>query len=136
MVKFENKFKEGDIICSNRFRFTTCMIVTGDSYQSIGGEFAYRCMDLILPEQYWSAVECDSMWNEYYDWRLANDEDIIRYLSRYVDINIGKLSSEKEVNITEYGIELTNGLQDSLILNDKECMKLFNILKKRIKEHG
>jgi hypothetical protein len=88
-MKFEDKFKPGDIICSDRFHNGLCMIVDTLTQNNMWKDepvFRYSCQDLVKEGQRWSAYEFDSMFDKPYDWRIATDDDIAKYLSRFIDI--------------------------------------------------
>lgn len=50
-MKFQDKFKPGDIICSDHFHNGLCMVVEYGRNSSIRGEFNYRCDDLVREKQ-------------------------------------------------------------------------------------
>ena len=55
-MKFQDKFKPGDIICSDRFHNGLCMVVESSGI-SLKGEFRYSCEDLVRENKGWLAYE-------------------------------------------------------------------------------
>ena len=108
-MKFQDKFKPGDIICSNRFHNGLCMVVEKVSQSKMWKDepdFRYSCQDLVRDGQGWSAYEFDTMFGKPYDWRIATDDDIAKYLSRFVDIPLGKVGQFYLAKLTDDGIVL------------------------------
>lgn len=106
-MKFKDKFKPGDIICSDRFHNGLCMVVVNGEISSIKNEFRYRCIDLVKEDQLWGAYESDNyMFNFPYDWRIATDDDIVKYLTRFVTVNLGKIGEHIVAEYRDDGIML------------------------------
>lgn len=114
-MKFEDKFKPDDIICSDYFHSGLCMVVTNLEISAITKDFRYRCVDLVKEDQLWGAREFDSMFNKPYDWRIATDDDIANYLSRFVDIPLGKVGLFYLAKLTDDGIIL-----EDLMFTDRD----------------
>ena len=76
-------FKPGDIICSDRFYNGKCVIVEDFKHYTT----AYKCEDLFIEAQWWYAYKRDNMRGAEYDWRIATDDDVVKYLSRFVKTN-------------------------------------------------
>jgi hypothetical protein len=107
-MKFKNKFKAGDIICSDRFHNGLCMVVEKYNACDIMGD-SFTCQDLVTDHQKWRAYENDNyMFNFSYNWRIATDDDITKYLSRFLDIPLGKVGQFYLAKLTDEGIMLTD----------------------------
>jgi len=130
-MNFKDKFKPGDIICSDRFHNGLCMVV---SYNSFNGEFRYSCDDLVKEGQRWAAYEFDTMFNRPYDWRIATDDDIVKYLSRFVDIPLGKVGQFYFAKLTDDGIMLEDGMftDKDVYLGVEELVDLKRIIQERL----
>jgi hypothetical protein len=136
-MEFKDKFKPGDIICSDRFHYGMCMIVEEGNY---GIEqldrFGYRCLDLIKEDQRWRAYEnCSYHSRRSNEWRIATDDDIVKYLARFVEIKAGKVGIY-EVLLDDEDIILrdtvaTEGYGD-VYLNAKELIQLKQIIEERV----
>lgn len=108
-MKFKDKFKPDDVICSDRFHNGLCMVVKKISQSKLWRDepdFRYSCQDLVRDGQGWLAYERDSIWYKPYDWRIATDDDIAKYLSRFVDIPLGKVGQFYLAKLTDDGIVL------------------------------
>ena len=116
-MKFEDKFKPGDIICSNRFRYGICMIVKKLELSINLDKYVYRCEDLIVEDQWWGAYERDSMWGVEYEWRIATDDDIVNYLSRFVKHRY-KLGVTTDITISDDGMSIGEIHLDAKQLTD------------------
>jgi len=102
---FKDKFKPGDIICSDRFHNGLCMVV--EKYnQKDTSEESFTCQDLVKDHQKWGAYEFGTMFKRPNDWRIATDDDIAKYLSRFVDIPLGKVGMFYLASLTDEGIIL------------------------------
>ena len=106
-MEFKNKFKRGDIICSDTFINGKCLIVKHFENAHSFSNW-YSCDDLILPNQTWSAHEYQTSTMKPYDFRLATDEDICRYIDKFITIEIGKLSSGHKIFYTHDGLKIEN----------------------------
>jgi hypothetical protein len=133
-MKFKNKFKAGDIICSDRFHNGLCMIVIKLETSTITEEFRYRCIDLVKEEQLWGAKEFDSMFDKPYDWRIATDDDIAKYLSRFLDIPLGLVGDWYLAKLTDDGIMLEDRMftNKDIYFDAKELADLKRILDERL----
>lgn len=125
-MKFQDKFKPGDIICSDRFYNGLCMVVEsgGTTFEEY---FRYRCNDLVRDNQNWLAYE-------FYtnnDWRIATDDDIANYLSRFLDIPLGKIGAY-EVSLTDDGIRLNDGSDYDIYFNAEELVQLRKLINERV----
>jgi hypothetical protein len=113
-MNFKDKFKLGDIICSDHFHNGLCMVV-----ESIGSpyefEFRYRCHDLVKEDQWWLAYENRPHLAKPNNWRIATDDDIAKYLSRFVDIPLGKVGEFYIAKLTDDGIML-----EDLLVTDRD----------------
>lgn len=111
-MKFEERFKPGDIICADNFHNGKCMIVAELKQsihsnifdRSIGVEYKYTCDDLVIDNQRWSAYEHGGSFGSEYNWRIATDDDIVKYLSRFVRIPLGKIGEYYTAYLNDDGI--------------------------------
>jgi hypothetical protein len=137
-MKFEDKFKPGDIICSDRFHNGLCMIVEEGSLSRMWRdepEFRYKCVDLIKENQGWCAYEFDSyLFNKPYDWRIATDDDVVKYLARYVRVNLGKVGEHFVAEYREDGIMLEDTMftDKYIYLEIDELADLKRIIEERV----
>jgi len=129
-MKFQDKFKPGDIICSDRFHNGLCMIVEsgGTTFEEY---FRYRCNDLVRDNQNWLAYEFCQYKHTNNDWRIATDDDIANYLSRFLHIPLGKVGAY-EVRLTDDGIILDDGVDHSILLDTEELVQLGRIINERV----
>ena len=129
-MKFQDKFKPGDIICSDRFYNGLCMVVesSGSPYEF---ELRYRCQDLVKEDQWWFAYENRPYIARPYNWRIATDNDIADYLSRFVEIDLGKVGFF-EVRLTNNGIMLDGGTDYTISLEAEELVQLRKIINERV----
>jgi hypothetical protein len=98
-----------------------------------GNEFRYKCVDLVKEDQGWLAYENDNfMFTRSYNWRIATDDDIAKYLSRFVDIPLGKVGEYYLAKLTDDGIILTNEFVDSIHLDANELADLKRIIDERV----
>ncbi len=129
-MKFQDKFKPGDIICSDRFHNGLCMVV-----ESIGSpyefEFRYRCQDLVKEDQWWLAYEFCNYTPKPNNWRIATDDDIANYLARFVHIPLGKIGVY-EVSLTDGGIRLDDGREHAIYFEAEELVQLGKIINERV----
>lgn len=98
-------------------------------------EFRYKCVDLIKENQGWCAYEFDSyLFNKPYDWRIATDDDIVKYLARYLHISIGKIGTHFDVEYSDDGIILQHTLLDDerVYLEPQELLDLKRIIDERV----
>jgi hypothetical protein len=127
-MSFKDKFKIGDIICSDNFRAGLCMVV--EKYH-IDSRFVekYTCQDLIRDGQKWAALEIDSIFKHPYNWRIATDDDIAKYLSRY--LNISHKVGEYDIKVLDncFAIE---GFSSTLFIEADELIELKHIIEKRV----
>ena len=129
-MKFQDKFKPGDIICSDRFRNGLCMVVESSGI-SLGGEFRYRCNDLVRDSQNWLAYENEMYLTRPYNWRIATDDDIANYLSRFLHIPLGKVGAY-DVELTDNGIRLDDGSEYGIYFTAEELVLLGKIINERV----
>ena len=129
-MKFQDKFKPGDIICSDRFHNGLCMVVESTGI-SLVGEFRYRCNDLVRDSQNWLAYENEMYLTMSYNWRIATDDDIANYLSRFLHIPLGKVGAY-EVSLTDKGICFDNGFDFNIYFEAEELIQLGKIINKRV----
>lgn len=129
-MKFQDKFKPGDIICSDRFHNGLCMVVESNGI-SIGNEFRYRCNDLIEDGQSWLAYENETYLTRPYNWRIATDDDIVNYLSRFVHIQVPKIGNWN-VELMDDGIMLDDGGDYNILLDVEELAQLGKIINERV----
>ena len=148
-MKFQDKFKHGDIICSDRFHNGLCMIVESGKCGFTRNEFRYSCQDLVQENQKWSAYEdkfkpgdiiCSDRFhngfdsytfNLSYDWRIATDNDIANYLSRFLHIPLGKIGTY-DVELTDDGIRLDDGSDYGVYFTAEELVQLGRIINERV----
>jgi len=97
---------------------------------SIGGEFRYSCNDLVRDGQNWLAYENEMYLTKPYNWRIATDDDIAKYLSRFLHIPLGKVGAY-EVSLTDHGIRLNDDSDYSIFLDAEELAQLGKIINER-----
>ena len=133
-MNFKDKFKPGDIICSDRFHNGLCMVVDYGNDNSWNGDFRYSCDDLVREGQRWSAYEFDTMFNKPYKWRIATDNDIAKYLSRFINIPLGKVGENYIAKLTDTGIVLedTMFIDGNIHLEADELADLKRIIDERL----
>ena len=130
-MKFQDKFKPGDIICSDRFHNGLCMVVESGG-TSLNYEFRYSCKDLVRENQGWLAYEFESFFSSNpYNWRIATDDDIANYLSRFLHIPLGKVGAY-EVSLTDDGIKLDDGRDYDIYFEAEELVQLNKIINERV----
>ena len=129
-MKFQDKFKPGDIICSDRFHNGLCMVVESGGI-SLGGEFRYRCNDLVRDAQNWLAYENEMYLTKPYNWRIATDDDIANYLSRFLHIPLGNVGFYN-IELTDSGITIVRGDEAVLSLEAEELAQLGKIINERV----
>jgi hypothetical protein len=111
------------------------MIVEEGGYGLDPDRFVYRCLDLINKEdQRWIAYEF-GIFDRPNSWRIATDDDIVKYLARFVEIKAGKVGIY-EVLLDDEDIILrdtvaTEGYGD-VYLNAKELIQLKQIIEDRV----
>lgn len=118
-MKFQDKFKPGDIICSDRFHNGLCMVVESGQISSLRGKFYYSCEDFIKERQGWHAYEFERCGLHSYNWRLATDDDIANYLSRFLHIPLGSVGFYN-AELTDSGITIVRGNEAVLSLEAEE----------------
>lgn len=133
-MNFLDKFKKGDIICSDNFRSGLCMIVENKGVSNISGP-SYTCVDLMAENnkypQKWIAKEF-GLFTKPNNWRIATDDDVVNYMLRYfhpIKEGDNKLSfnlNEEFLTINTYG--------DKCYLNMEEIPKLKDYLIRRLGE--
>ena len=128
-MNFKDKFKLGDIICSDRFHNGLCMVVERYNPEDIRKE-SFTCQDLVTDHQKWRAYEFDTIFRKPNDWRIATDEDIAKYLSRFIDIPLGKVGQFYLAKLTDNGIMLEDLMliDRSVYLNVEELADLKHII--------
>ena len=134
-MNFKDKFKPGDIICSDRFHNGLCMVVESvkESWRFDDDRWRYSCIDLVKEHQRWHAYERDDFMFKFdYNWRIATDNDIAKYLSRFVDIPLGKVGEYYLAKLTDDGIILTSEFVDSIHLDANELADLKRIIDERV----
>lgn len=132
-MKFRDKFKPGDIICSDRFHNGLCMVVECfKENTSINASYLrhkYKCQDLVQENQDWLAYESDYV--KPYDWRIATDDDIANYLSRFLHIPLGSVGFYN-AELNDSGITIVRGDEDVLSLEAEELVQLGRIINERV----
>jgi hypothetical protein len=78
-------------------------------------EDSFTCQDLVTDHQKWRAYEFDTMFDQPNNWRIATDTDIVNYLSRFVDIPLGKVGQFYLAKLTDDGIVL-----EDLMFTDRD----------------
>lgn len=140
-IPFKDKFKIGDIICSDRFHNGLCMVVERFNPKDIW-EDSFTCQDLVTDNQKWRAYE-NEKWRAYendkymffnsYNWRIATDDDIAKYLSRFLDIPLGKVGEFYIAKLTDDGIMLDNLVTyGDVHLGVEELVDLKRIIDERV----
>lgn len=133
-MKFQDKFKPGDIICSDRFHNGLCMVVESvkESWRFDDDGWRYSCVDLVKEHQRWSAYERDDFMFKFdYNWRIATDDDIANYLSRFLHIPLGKVGAY-DVELTDNGIRLDDGGDYGIYFEAEELVQLGKIINERV----
>jgi hypothetical protein len=95
-------------------------------------EDSFTCQDLVRDHQKWRAYEFDRMFNRPNDWRIATDDDIANYLSRFLDIPLGKVGEYYLAKLTNDGIILTNEFVEIIHLDANELTDLKRIIDERL----
>jgi hypothetical protein len=129
-MKFQYKFKSGDIICSEDFHNGLCMVVEDGGESPFGG-FAYTCIDLVKDSQRWRAYESSRVDRVDQLWRIATDDDIATYLTRFLDIQLGKVG-EYEVEMTDNGIRIDDGSDYGVYFTVEELVQLGKLINERV----
>lgn len=130
-MKFQDKFKPGDIICSDHFHNGLCMVVEDVGVSAISLAVRYECEDLVREDQGWFAYEFQT-YNLYpYDWRIATDDDIANYLARFVHIPLGNVGFYN-AELTDNGITIVRGDEAVLSLEAEELVQLGKIINERV----
>jgi len=130
-MKFQDKFKPGDIICSDHFHNGLCMIVKSKGIGIFPERFRYGCEDLVRESQGWCACEFDTYIGNPYNWRIASDDDIANYLSRFLHIPLGKVGAY-EVELTDDGIRLDDGGEYGVYFTVEELVQLGKIINEKV----
>lgn len=133
-MKFQDKFKPGDIICSDCFHNGLCMVVEYGKTSPLwgNGEFVYHCQDFVREGQAWIAHKTNRMWyNKPYNWRIATDDDIASYLSRFLHIPLGSVGFYN-AELTDSGITIVRGDEAVLSLEAEELAQLGRIINERV----
>jgi len=132
-MKFQDKFKPGDIICSDRFHNGLCMVVESGDIANLWGDdkFRYSCQDLVRENQGWCAYEMEILWEVPYNWRIATDDDIANYLSRFLHIPLGSVGFYN-AELTDNGITIVRGDEAVLSLEAEELAQLGKIINERV----
>lgn len=94
-------------------------------------KFRYKCQDLVRENQGWCAYEIETLWEVSYNWRIATDDDIIKYISRFVNISLGKVGIF-EIKLTDDGIMLDDGANCDVYLDAEELIQLGKIINERV----
>jgi hypothetical protein len=133
-MNFGEKFKIGDIICSKHFINNKCMVVREIKTNHRGEEAVYMCDDLVIENQRWVAKERDSYFNEEYNWQLATDDQIIEYLSRFIEVDLGKIGDKYIAKYRDDGIyfQSTYISEEDFSLELNDLIGLKNILEDRL----
>jgi hypothetical protein len=130
-MKFEEKFKEGDVICSDNFYNGKLMVVKYFTYRDFIGRIGYTCEDLFLKNQNWSAHEYGCYFDKPYNWRLATDEDYIRELNKRIEVS-EDMGRYGKIVVNE-GIDIyINNYSDSITLTPEEALQLRDVINKYV----
>jgi hypothetical protein len=104
-----------------------------ESWRFDDDRWRYSCIDLVKEHQRWHAYERDDFMFKFdYNWRIATDNDIAKYLSRFVDIPLGKVGEYYLAKLTDDGIILTSEFVDSIHLDANELADLKRIIDERV----
>ena len=128
-MKFEDKFKPGDIIYSDRFRGGKCMVVEELKYSALNEVYMYKCQDLIVENQTWCAYEFDNLSSRQLEWRIATDDDIVNYLSMFV--RHSHKCGECEVRVTDNTFAI-DFLGTTIYLDAGELAELGKLINKYV----
>jgi hypothetical protein len=98
-------------------------------------EDSFTCQDLVTDNQKWRAYENDNyMFFNSYNWRIATDDDIAKYLSRFLDIPLGKVGEFYIAKLTDDGIMLDNLVTyEDVHLGVEELVDLKRIIDERLR---
>jgi len=133
-IPFENQFKPGDMICSDRFYSGKVMVVI-EGIQSYYGSFRYSCEDLVIKNQTWAAREYATYGlDRSMNWRLATDKDIVTYLARYINSSEQTIGYDCDVEVVEDGLNIFGPGDEYLYFNKKEARALKAYLNKWVVE--
>lgn len=133
-MPFENQFKPGDMICSDRFYNGKVMVVIKGSL-SYYDSFRYSCEDLVIENQTWAAREYDTnVGHPSMNWRLATDEDIVNYLTRFFTPSKQTVGYECDIEVIEDGLNVYGPREDFLHFDKREARALKEYLNKWIVE--
>jgi hypothetical protein len=105
------------------------MVVDEKYISSLNGKFCYSCDDLVKPHQRWHAYEFDTMFNKPNNWRIATDDDISNYLSRYLIIS--HKVGEYKVRVLDNCLAI-EGFDCTIYLEANELVDLKRIIDKRV----
>jgi len=132
-MNFREKFQIGDIICTKRFHNNKCIVVREIRPDYNGNGIQYKCDDFVIENQGWVAVEKDLFKREY-NWQLATDDQIVEYLSRFIEIDLGKIGDKYIAKYRDDGIyfESTYISDESFSLELDDLIDLENVLKDRL----
>lgn len=130
-MRFIEKFKIGDVICSDRFNNKKMMVVEevvkkGSESEDYFHRDGYRCMDLFDTAQQWRAYAYCSYTTETYNWRLATDTDYIDALVSYINPSVVRLC-QKTVMLSEDGLSISTS-QDYVYMDITDTKKLKDYL--------
>jgi len=130
-MKFKDRFKIGDIIRRGGVISPGRLMIVEEYreankdhflYSFRGTEGDYRCLDLFIRNQYWSASETG-------EFTLATDEDIIAEISRFLTIEetVESEFGDFEVHIEEDKLVLTQD-EGYLFIDPIAALKLKGII--------
>jgi hypothetical protein len=94
-------------------------------------EDSFTCQDLVTDHQKWRAYEFDTIFNRPNDWRIATDDDIANYLSRFLHTPLSKVGAY-EVELTDDGIRLDDGGEYAVYFTAEELIQLGKIINERV----
>lgn len=129
-MDFKDKFKKGDVICSDEFRYGRLMVVDSFKPNGVFNEKWYSCTDLFDKNQGWCAIELD-MFTKKYNWRIAKDDDYIREIEKrlYIGKDIGPFGETVEVD--DHHVWIQNE-SDSIGLTPNQALQLADFIYEKV----
>jgi hypothetical protein len=110
------------------------MVIEEYNEHGVMGE-NFTCQDLVKDHQKWGAYEFRGVMSDKpYNWRIATDDDIANYLSRFLDISLGKVGQFYVAKLTDNGIVLKDTMftDSNIYLEANELIDLKRIIDERV----
>lgn len=125
-MEFKDRFKKGDVICSDNFWSGSLMIVEEWNEPTKWHDGYFTCEDMFKNGQKWSAHDISNFGNPY-NWRLATNEDYIKQIAKRINYNY-KISEFMDCTVTDKGINITDLSDETIYLEPEEAIKLRDII--------